>query len=263
MTSGLPIRVEHASCTFSHASGAVVQALSDVSLDIAPGAFLCLLGRSGHGKSTLLRSLAGLNVLTAGQVAVGGAPVEGPSAERGMVFQEDTVFPWMRVQENVEFGLRAQGKLPGQRRKTAEQWLAAVGLEGFAQSWPRELSGGMRKRVGIATVFASGAPILLMDEPFGALDYVTRIDLQNLLIDLWLRTRRTIVFVTHDIEEALVLAERIIVLDRGRVVDDLPVPLPRPRDAEVRAQPVAVEITKTVLRHLGLARPVQPRAAVP
>jgi NitT/TauT family transport system ATP-binding protein len=259
--SGLPIRIEHASCVFSHTSGAVVQALAEVTLEIAPGEFICLLGRSGHGKSTLLRSLAGLNVLTSGRITVGGAPILGPSPERGMVFQEDTVFPWMRVQENVEFGLRAQGKMPAQRAQTALRWLEAVDLDGFTRSWPRELSGGMRKRVAIATVFASGAPVLLMDEPFGALDYVTRIDLQNLLIDLWQRTRRTIVFVTHDIEEALVLAERIVVLDRGRVVDDLPVPLPRPRDADVRAEAPALEITRTVLRHLGLARSMQPRAA--
>jgi NitT/TauT family transport system ATP-binding protein len=178
-----------------------------------------------------------------------------------MVFQEDTVFPWMRVQENVEFGQRAQGQPPVKRALSARHWISAVGLDGFAHSWPKELSGGMRKRVAIATVFASGAPILLMDEPFGSLDYVTRMDLQNLLIDLWTRTRRTIVFVTHDIEEALVLAQRIVVLDRGRVVDDLPVRLAHPRDEEVRAQPEALAITKTVLRHLGLARPGRPAAA--
>jgi NitT/TauT family transport system ATP-binding protein len=259
--NGLPVSVEHASCLFNHASGAVVQALDDVSLAMAPGEFVCLLGRSGHGKSTLLRSIAGLNALTGGRITVGGDPVEGPSAERGMVFQEDTVFPWMRVQENVEFGLRAQGKMPAPRAETARRWLEAVGLKGFTHSWPRELSGGMRKRVAIATVFASGAPVLLMDEPFGALDYVTRIDLQRLLIDLWQQTHRTIVFVTHDVEEALVLAERIVVMDSGRVVDDLSVPLPRPRDEEVRAQPAALEITRTVLRDLGLARTAQPRVA--
>lgn len=259
--SGLPIRVERVGCTFTHASGSTVRALDDVSLDIGPGEFVCLLGRSGHGKSTLLRSLAGLNALTAGRITVGGAPIEGPSAERGMVFQEDTVFPWMRVQENVEFGLRAQGQPPLVRAQSAAQWLSAVGLDGFAGSWPKELSGGMRKRVAIATVFASGAPILLMDEPFGALDYVTRMDLQKLLIDLWVRTGRTIVFVTHDIEEALVLAQRIVILDQGRIADDLPVKLAQPRDEEVRAQPEALAITKTVLRHLGLARAVQARAA--
>jgi NitT/TauT family transport system ATP-binding protein len=259
--SGLPIRIEHVSCSFTHASGTVVEALTDVTLDIAPGEFVCLLGRSGHGKSTLLRSLAGLNSLTSGRITVGGAAIEGPSAERGMVFQEDTVFPWMRVQENVEFGQRAQGQQPGKRAVSARHWISAVGLDGFARSWPKELSGGMRKRVAIATVFASGGPVLLMDEPFGSLDYVTRMDLQNLLIDLWTRTRRTIVFVTHDIEEALVLAQRIVILDRGRVVDDLPVRLAQPRDEEVRAQPEALAITKTVLRHLGLTRPGRPAAA--
>ena len=246
------IRVDEASCTFQLVSGRQVQALNNVSLTIRAGEFVCLLGRSGHGKSTLLRSLAGLNRLTGGSITVDGKPVTGPGVDRGMVFQDDTVFPWMRVQDNVEFGLKAQGIPAATRKATAERWLAAVGLLEFAQSWPKELSGGMRKRVAIATVFASGAPILLMDEPFGALDYVTRLDLQRLLIDLWVQTGRTIVFVTHDIEEALVLAERVLVMSRGRLVDDIAVNLPRPRDEEVRASREAVAIVKTVVHHLGL-----------
>jgi NitT/TauT family transport system ATP-binding protein len=246
------ICIENASCSFQHVSGRQVQALSNVSVSIGQGEFVCMLGRSGHGKSTLLRSLAGLNHLTGGAIVVDGKPVTGPGVERGMVFQEDTVFPWMRVSDNIEFGLKAQGADPAIRHATAARWLEAVGLTDFAQSWPKELSGGMRKRVAIATVFASGAPILLMDEPFGALDYVTRIDLQRLLIELWQQTGRTIVFVTHDIEEALVLAERILVMSRGRLVDDIGVQLPRPRDEEVRASREAVAIVKTVIHHLGL-----------
>lgn len=246
------IRVQEASCTFTHVSGRKVEALHNVSLEIPSGQFVCLVGGSGHGKSTLLRALAGLNTLSGGQIWADGKPVSGPSLERGMVFQEDTVFPWMRVQANVEFGLRSQGRSPQECARIAQEWLAAVGLTDFADSWPKELSGGMRKRVAIATVFATGADILLMDEPFGALDYVTRLSLHRLLLDLWRQTGRTIVFVTHDIEEALILADRIIVMSRGQIVDDLAVNLSRPRHEEVRASTEAVLLTKTIMRHLGL-----------
>jgi NitT/TauT family transport system ATP-binding protein len=255
------ITVGNARCSFHHSSGQDVRALDDVSLTIREGEFLCLLGRSGHGKSTLLRSLAGLNPLTSGRIEVNGAAIHGPGVERGMVFQEDTVFPWMTVQQNVEFGLLAQHKSPAERREEAARWLEAVGLSRFAGSWPKELSGGMRKRVAIAAVFAGGAPILLMDEPFGPLDYVTRRDLQNLLIDLWQRTGRTIVFVTHDVEEALVLAERVIVMRQGRVADDITVDLGRPRDEDERASRRGVEVTKTILHHLAIEGGSQPLPA--
>lgn len=244
------IEFQKATCRFSHASGRVVNALSEVDLSIDRGEFVCLLGRSGHGKSTLLRSLAGLNLLTSGDILVDGRAISGPGVERGMVFQEDTVFPWMTVRENVEFGLKCQGRPKDEREATSRRWLLDVGLGEFENSWPKELSGGMRKRVAIAAAFASGAPILLMDEPFGALDYVTRMDLQNLLLDLWKLTGKTIVFVTHDLEEALVLAQRILVFSAGRVVEDISVQLERPRDAEVRASAEAVVITRTILQRL-------------
>lgn len=246
------ITISKATCRFTHASGHDVLALDDVSATISNGEFVCLLGRSGHGKSTLLRSIAGLNALTSGTITVDGRPISGPGAERGMAFQEDTVFPWMTVQQNVEFGLRAQNKPTDLRRMEAARWLEAVGLSSFAESWPKELSGGMRKRVAIASVFAGGGQTLLMDEPFGPLDYVTRRDLQSLLIDLWRSTNRTIIFVTHDIEEALILAERILVLRNGRIVDDISVNLARPRDEEVRASARGVEVSKAILRHLEL-----------
>lgn len=255
------ISISTATCVFRHASGRSVRALDTVSATIADGAFVCLLGRSGHGKSTLLRSLAGLNALTAGTITVDGRVVTGPGIDRGMVFQEDTVFPWMTVRQNVEFGLVAQGVPAAERTRIALDWLAKVGLLRFADSWPKELSGGMRKRVAIATAFAGGAPILLMDEPFGPLDYVTRRDLQNLLIELWQSTGRTIVFVTHDIEEALVLAERVLVLRSGRIVDDIAVDLRRPRDEEERASPRGVAISKAILGHLELERAARPEAA--
>ena len=186
-----------------------------------------------------------------------------------MVFQDDTVFPWMRVRANVEFGLKAKGMAADERGQLADRWLEQVGLDEFADSWPRELSGGMRKRVALATVFATGADILLMDEPFGSLDYVTRLSLHGLLLDLWRRTGHTIVFVTHDVEEALILADRILVMKDGGVADDIPVRLARPRDEEVRALPEAVEIIRTIIHHLGLSGaadeppPMQPRVDAP
>jgi NitT/TauT family transport system ATP-binding protein len=250
--AGKAIVVRNAWCVFEHVSGRRVEALREVSLEIQPGEFVCIVGRSGHGKSTLLRALGGLNALTRGEVFVDGSPVRGPSPERGMVFQDETVFPWMRVRANVEFGLRAQGVSAAERTRIARDWLDRVDLLDFADSWPRELSGGMRRRVALATVFAGGAPILLMDEPFGALDYVTRLSLHRLLLDLWRNTGRTIVFVTHDIEEALILADRILVIMEGRVVDDLPVALPRPRDEEVRARPAAVGLVKAIMHRLGV-----------
>lgn len=251
---GKTIRLVNAGCVFEHESGRKVEALRDIDLAIPPGEFICIVGRSGHGKSTLLRALGGLTPLTSGEIWVGDQPVRGPSAQRGMVFQDDTVFPWLRVQANVEFGLKAQGIAALERKRVAQEWLARVDLGDFADAWPRELSGGMRKRVALATVFAGGGEILLMDEPFGSLDYVTRLNLHQLLLDLWRRTGRTIVFVTHDVEEALILADRILVVKEGRIADDLPVRLERPRDEDARAHPEAVVLIKTIVRHLGLDR---------
>jgi NitT/TauT family transport system ATP-binding protein len=252
MIGGQAIHIADVWCIFEHTSGKKVEALRDVSIDILPGQFVCLVGRSGHGKSTLLRAIGGLNALTAGEIQVGERNVIGPSAERGMVFQDDTVFPWMRVRDNVEFGLKSQPIGAEEQRRIANEWLERVDLVDFADSWPKELSGGMRKRVVLATVFATGANILLMDEPFGSLDYVTRLILHSLLLDLWRSTEHTILFVTHDVEEALILADRILVMSHGRIVDDIIVDLERPRDEEIRAKPEAVRIIKTIGQHLGL-----------
>jgi NitT/TauT family transport system ATP-binding protein len=251
------IEIGNARCTFRHGSGRLVEALRGVDLVIKDGEFACLVGRSGHGKSTLLRALAGLNPLTSGEIVVDGKKVTGPSPERGMVFQEDTVFPWMRVYDNVAFGLRSLGRRETEVDQTVREWLSAVKLTDFAKSWPKELSGGMRKRVAIAAAFATGAKILLMDEPFGSLDYVTRLTLHGLLLNLWGRTGRTIVFVTHDIEEALILGDRILVMTEGRLIDDIPVCLGRPRDEEARASPQAVAITKAIHRDLGLGNSLE------
>jgi NitT/TauT family transport system ATP-binding protein len=252
--TGVPsIEFKDVHVRFHHADGRQIDALQEINLSIPRGQFVCIVGKSGGGKSTLVRVLAGLMRPSSGAVFVDGETVTGPSQHRAMVFQEDTVFPWLRVQDNVEFGLRAR-RLPRlDRESRALSWLRAVGLTEAAGSWPRELSGGMRKRVALATVFATGAGILMMDEPFGALDFVTRATLQGVLLEMWSRTGNTIVFVTHDIEEALVLGDRILVVSEGRILDDIVCDLPRPRLEDERTSARAVAITKTIIRHLGLA----------
>ena len=239
-------------CTFRHRDGTIVNALQDVSFAVPQGEFICVLGRSGHGKSTLLRALAGLQPVTGGAIYAHGEQVTGPAAHRPMVFQQDTVFPWMHVRKNVEFAMKVKGIPKEERRQRSEHWLQEVGLEPFASSWPRELSGGMRKRVALASVLATDADLWLMDEPFGSLDYFTRRGLHDALVKLWAETKKTVFFVTHDIEEALILADRILMISGGRVVDDMKVTLPRPRDEGIRATPEAVEITQRILRRLGV-----------
>jgi NitT/TauT family transport system ATP-binding protein len=247
------VRAELISTAFRHRRGQIVYALQDVTFHVPAGQFVCVVGRSGHGKTTLLRVLAGLQEPTSGTAYLGDRAITAPSSERGMVFQQDTVFPWMHVRDNVEFALRAKGVSARERREISDRWLAAVGLEKFADSWPRELSGGMRKRVALASVLAAGSDVWLMDEPFGSLDYFTRRSLHDLILQLWRDTRRTIFFVTHDIEEALTLGDRIFLMNEGRLVKDLPVDLPRPRDEEIRASAAAVQLTKVILGHLGVA----------
>ena len=245
------IRLEDVSCVFEHRGGRVVKAMDGVSLVAPPGQFVALVGRSGCGKTTLLRVLAGLQKPTSGRAYVGGQLIEGPGT-MPMAFQKDTVFPWMHVRDNVEYSLRLRGHTKQEKKKVSDRWLEAVGLLDYADSWPRELSGGMRKRVALAAVLATGSQVWLMDEPFGSLDYFTRRDLHDLILDLWSETAKTVFFVTHDIEEALILADRIVVIYEGRVVGDLVVDLARPRTEAVRATPQAVELTMGILHGLRL-----------
>jgi NitT/TauT family transport system ATP-binding protein len=255
------VRFDGVCCDFEHRTGEAVHALTDVTFDVEPGQFVGILGRSGHGKTTLLRTLAGLQAPSGGQVVVSGRRVTGPGSDRPMVFQQDTVFPWLHVRDNVEFALRAKRVRKSRRREISDRWLEAVGLTRFAESWPRELSGGMRKRVALAAVLASDADVWLMDEPFGSLDYFTRRGLHDLLLDLWTAAGKTVFFVTHDIEEALILADRILVISQGRLIEDLPVPLPRPRSEEVRALPEAVELQRAILESLGVGIGAEPARA--
>jgi NitT/TauT family transport system ATP-binding protein len=240
------------SMVFRRADGSEVRALDRVSLDIKAGEFVCVLGRSGHGKTTLLNIVAGLVVANSGDICVQGKEVTGPGIDRGVIFQRDAVFPWMRVEDNVALGLRFSGKSKAERLRIAHEQLGLVGLANVAKSWPRELSGGMRARVAVASVFANDPPILLADEPFGALDYVTRRQLQDVLLELWQRTGKTVMFVTHDVDEALRLGTRVIVVSNGKIAEDKPVDLPIPRSDDDLATPRALELKHLLLHHLGL-----------
>jgi NitT/TauT family transport system ATP-binding protein len=241
---------------FHRADGQLVQALAEVSFAIERGQFVCIVGPSGCGKSTLLQMIAGLLLPSGGTLAVNGAPVTGPGPVRGMVFQKDSVFPWLRVIRNVEYGLKCRGVDKVERQRIARLYLERVGLSHVAWAWPRELSGGMLKRVAVATVFANGADVLLLDEPFGAVDYVTKRLLHEVLLTLWSEAetgaRRTVVFVTHDVDEALILADRILVMNDGRLVDDLAVKARRPRTTDSLLEAEMVRHKHVLLTHLGL-----------
>ena len=215
------------------------EAVKALDCDIEPGQFVCILGPSGCGKSTLLGALAGHLVPNQGSLQMDGQAVVGPSQQRGMVFQQHTLFPWRTVRENVAFGLKMRGVSKAERLAAADEILALVGLEGFAERWPNQLSGGMQQRVEIARVLVNRPRLLLMDEPFGALDALTRMKMQALLLDIWTRIRTTVVFVTHDIDEALFLADRILVMSPrpGRIIEDFQLDFPRPRHTELMTTP--------------------------
>jgi nitrate ABC transporter ATP-binding subunit len=209
-----------------------VEALGRIDVTVAQGEFVCLIGASGCGKSTMLRIIAGFEEPTTGEVLVDGKRITGPGSDRGMVFQDYALFPWMTVRQNIGFGPR-QRQLP--RREVegiADEFVKLVGLERAANRYPNQLSGGMKQRVAIARVLANNANILLMDEPFGALDALTREQLQGELLAIWARSRVTVVFVTHSVEEAALLGDRVLVMSAGpgRIEADIAIALPRPRD---------------------------------
>ncbi|WGG51207.1 ABC transporter ATP-binding protein [Rugamonas sp. DEMB1] len=209
-----------------------VVALQDINLDIPQGQFVCLLGPSGCGKSTLLNAVAGFAPPSSGQIRADGKLVSGPGPERGMVFQEYALFPWMTVEKNIAFGLEIKGMAQAQIDAKVDQLLQMLSLGDFKTRFPKDLSGGMRQRVAIARVLALDSPIMLMDEPFGALDALTRRNLQDELLRIWSELKKTIIFVTHSIEEAIYLADRIVVMTYrpGTVKRDILVGLPRLRD---------------------------------
>jgi NitT/TauT family transport system ATP-binding protein len=216
-----------------------IVALKDINLHIEEGEFVCAVGASGSGKSTLLRLIAGLETPTAGEVRVDGVRVTGPGADRGMVFQNYTLYPWMTVAKNVGFGLKLQGMSEKERRQRVSYYLDVVGLTQFASALPKELSGGMKQRVAIARALASQPKILLMDEPFGALDVQTKETMQQFLLQVWERTRISIFMITHDVEEAVFLSQRIYVLTSrpGTILREVVLDLPSQRDYQIKRQP--------------------------
>ena len=227
-------------------------ALGKIDLDVAAGEFVCVLGPSGCGKSTLLGTIAGHVAPTYGQVEVEGAQVDRPHPERGLVFQQHTLFPWKRVVENVAFGLKMQGIGAAARNRAAAELLELVGLAGYESHYPAQLSGGMQQRVEIARVLINRPRVLLMDEPFAALDAQTRRHMQALLLDIWAKVQTTVIFVTHDIDEALFLGDRIVILSRqpAHIVDEIAIPLARPRTDETTLDPVFVDLKRHCLAAL-------------
>jgi NitT/TauT family transport system ATP-binding protein/sulfonate transport system ATP-binding protein len=229
---------------FKGPRGTETVALAPTSLDVAANDFITILGPSGCGKSTLLRIVAGLDRPSAGGAVLNGAEIRGPGRDRGMVFQSYTLFPWLTVAQNIAFGLRERGVAPGQQSAVVARYLGAMGLEDFADHLPKQLSGGMQQRTAIARALANDPEILLMDEPFGALDNQTRGLMQELLLGIWERERKTVLFVTHDIEEAIFMASRVVVMTArpGRIKVDLPVDLPHPRDYRLKTTPAFVAL---------------------
>ncbi len=219
-------------------------ALQATDLDVAENDFITILGPSGCGKSTLLRIVAGLDRQTAGEVLLDGQRITGPGADRGMVFQSYTLFPWLNVLDNVCFGLRERGLPRAQQVELAQGFLAQVGLKGFERHYPKQLSGGMQQRTAIARALANDPRILLMDEPFGALDHQTRELMQELLLGIWERQKKTVLFVTHDIDEAVFMASRAVVMSArpGRIKLDRPVPLAHPRHYSVKTSAAFSEL---------------------
>ncbi|TDC50365.1 ABC transporter ATP-binding protein [Jiangella ureilytica] len=227
-----------------------VTSLDDVSLDVDRGEFVTLVGPSGCGKSTMLNLVAGLLEPTSGRILVDGAPVAGPGPDRGVIFQQYALFPWLTARKNVEFGLRLQGLNKRERRERAQHYLELVGLGRFGSALPKELSGGMKQRCAIARAYAVNPSLLLMDEPFGALDALTRVQMQDDLLATWQQERRTVLFITHDVDEAVYLAGRVVVMSPhpGRISDIVDVPLPYPRTEDMRLSPQFAQIRGRVWR---------------
>ena len=240
------LKIEAVSRTFppSRKGAEPTRALEPTTLTVEDNDFITILGPSGCGKSTLLRIVAGLDKATSGQVLLDGAPVAGPGPDRGMVFQSYTLFPWLTIAQNIAFGLRERGMGEAERLNIAREWCQRVGLKGFEQHYPKQLSGGMQQRTAIARVLANNPKIMLLDEPFGALDNQTRALMQETLLEIWERERKTVMFVTHDIEESIFLASRVVVMSArpGRIKADIRVDLPYPRHYTVKTSPEFSEL---------------------
>jgi len=243
------LSIQRVGRTFPGLQGAApTLALQPTDLDVRHNDFITILGPSGCGKSTLLRIVAGLDAPSTGQVLLDGAPVAGPGADRGMVFQSYTLFPWLTVRQNICFGLREKGMPAAEQAEIAARFIAEVGLSGFEGHYPKQLSGGMQQRVALARALANDPKILLLDEPFGALDNQTRALMQELLLSIWELHRKTVLFVTHDIDEAIFMANRCVVFSArpGRIKNELAIDLPYPRHYTVKTTPRFSELKAVV-----------------
>lgn len=233
--------------SFKARSG-TVEAVKSVSLHVQPGEFVSLIGPSGCGKSSLMNAVAGFTKVNGGSLLVDGKRISGPGSDRGVVFQQYSLFPWMTVRKNVEFGLKMKGVSQTQRQTQARTLLGLAGLLAFEDHYPSQLSGGMKQRVGIVRALATSPQVLLMDEPFGALDSQTRSVMQEILTNMWQRLRLSVLFITHDIEESIFLSDRIYVMTArpGRVKAEIAVPLPRPRKPEMMETPEFVALVREI-----------------
>jgi NitT/TauT family transport system ATP-binding protein len=229
------LRIDDVTLRFLPKGGKPVTALDGISLDVTEKEFSVIVGPSGCGKSSLLRLVAGLIEPSAGTISLDGKLVTGPGRDRGMVFQSYTLFPWLTVEDNVEFGLKLGGMAAAERKRVAKRYIQEVGLEGFEKSYPKQLSGGMMQRVALARALANDPEILLMDEPFGALDSQTRSLMQELLLKIWEHSHKTVLFITHDIDEAILLGDRVHVMTArpGRIKEMVEIDIPRPRNVDV------------------------------
>jgi len=251
------IVIDHVGVRFGRNASAV-DAVTDVSMEVKPGEFVSIIGPSGCGKSTLLNVVAGFVNPSTGKATLDGKPVEKPGVDRGMVFQQYSLFPWMTVRKNVEFGLKMQGMGATHREEAARTLLGLAGLLSFENHYPDQLSGGMKQRVGIVRALATSPQVLLMDEPFGALDAQTRVVMQEILTNMWQRFRISVMFITHDIEESIFLSDRILVMTArpGRIKAEIVVPLPRPRTPEMIGTPefgALVQQLRALIREESLA----------
>jgi len=251
MNSGA-IDLQNVQITFGTGRTAVT-AVQDISLQIKPGEFLCVLGPSGCGKSSLISSIAGFQSIHSGVLSVDGENVGGPGSDRGVVFQQPTLFPWKTVHGNVDYGLKMRGVPRRERKDRVEEILVRVGLEEFGRHYPSQLSGGMQQRVGLARVLINRPRVMLMDEPFSALDAQTRLMMQELLLEVWAEYRMTVLFVTHDIDESVYLGDRVAILTRrpGRIKALIDIDLPRPRTFDMLTWPDFMDFKK---RSLALVR---------
>jgi NitT/TauT family transport system ATP-binding protein len=242
------LQVDKVSLRYQKPDGGMFTALEKVSFEVPDQQFAVLVGPSGCGKSSLLYLTAGLNEPTEGEIYVGGQQVQGPGADRGMVFQSYTLFPWLTVRQNVEFGLKRRGMAAAQRKEIVDYYVNEVGLTGFADNYAKQLSGGMMQRVAIARALANDPQILLMDEPFGALDSQTRLQMQQLLLRVWGNSKKTVLFVTHDIDEAILLGDRVYVMGArpGRIKQILDVPIERPRHLDMVMERSFIEMKREI-----------------